>query len=395
MAYLAADEVDDVVYSLDMKVLFESIGVLVHYNFSLPYYLTKTSEIDSIALSTGLFPISVGGYYYISRAWKKIKVYLSRTGVGFIDELNYVKPIRERLIRRITAKQHYDVVHLNSKEDLSQLSGVKIPKLFVLHGSPDYADKQTCKMLRGVYSEVDAFVAVSRHAAYMLREKCGFEPTHVIHHGVDVELFNPLSYAKDHARAILGLPQDKKVILWNARLSPEKRLETLIYALSKVVKEFKDVVVIVKTRAVVKDYEAKIRSIIRKLNLGANVIFDKGWTPLVKMPMYYRASDLYINTSVTEAFGSLTMLEAMACGIPTIANNASSNPEALGNGGLLYDKDDSSDLAEKTLKILTDERLSMLLSYKASRRVLEELTLQKISEKYVKLYNSLVHEGIS
>jgi glycosyltransferase involved in cell wall biosynthesis len=298
---------------------------------------------------------------------EKIKVYLSRTGVVFIDELKYVKPIRERLIRRIAAKQHYDVVHLNSTEALSQLSGVKIPKLFVLHGSLDHADKQTCKMLGDVYSKVDAFVAVSYHAAYMLREKCGFESTHVIHHGVDVELFNPLSYAKDHARATLGLPQDKKIILWNARLSPEKRLETLIYALPKVVKEFKDVVVIVKTQAVVEDYEAKIRSIIRKLDLGAHVIFDKGWTTLVKMPMYYRASDLYINTSVTEAFGSLTMLEAMACRIPTIANNASSNPEALGNGGLLYDTDDSSDLAEKILKILTDERLSMLLSYKVSR----------------------------
>jgi glycosyltransferase involved in cell wall biosynthesis len=325
----------------------------------------------------------MGGYYYISRGWKKIKVYLSRTGVGFIDELKYVKPIRERLIKRIAAKQRYDVVHLNSTEALSQLSGVKIPKLFVLHGSPDYADKQTCKMLEDVYSKVDAFVVVSRHAAYMLREKCGFEPTHVIHHGVDVELFNPLSYAKDHARATLGLPQDKKIILWNARLSPEKKLETLIYALPKVVKEFKDVVVIVKTRAVVKDHEAKIRSIIRKLKLGAHVIFDKGWAPWVKMPMYYRASDLYINTSVTEAFGSPTMLEAMACGIPTIANNASSNPEALGNGGLLYDKDDSFDLGEKILKVLTDERLSMLLSYKASRRVFEELTFQKISEKYV------------
>jgi glycosyltransferase involved in cell wall biosynthesis len=337
----------------------------------------------------------MGGYYYISRAWKKIKVYLSRTGVGFIDELKYVKLIRERLMKRIAAKQRYDVVHLNSTEALSQLSGVKIPKLFVLHGSPDYADKQTCKMLGDVYSKVDAFVAVSRHAAYMLREKCGFEPTHVIHHGVEVELFNPLRYAKDHARAMLGLPQDKRVILWNARLSPEKRLETLIYALPKVVKEVKDVVVMVKTRAVVKNYEVKIRSIIRKLNLGAHVIFDKGWTPWVKMPMYYRASDLYVNTSVTEAFGSLTMLEAMACGIPTIANNASSNPEALGNGGLLYDKDDSYDLAEKILKVLTDERLSMLLSYKASMRVLKELTLQKVSEKYVKLYNSLLHEGIS
>jgi glycosyltransferase involved in cell wall biosynthesis len=245
-------------------------------------------------------------------------------------------------------------------------------------------------MLEDVYTKVDAFVTVSNHAAYTLREKCGFEPTHVIYHGVDVELFNPLSYAKAVARATLGLPQRKKIILWNARLLPEKRLETLIYALPYVVKEFKDVVVVVKTRAVVKDYEVKIRSIIKRLNLNAYIMFEKGWIPWIKLPIYYWASDLYVNTSLTEAFGSLAMLEAMACGTPTIANNASSNPEALGVGGFLYDKDDSRDLAEKILKILTDERLSMLLSYKASKRVLEELTLQKVSEKYLKLYKSIV-----
>ena len=198
-----------------------------------------------------------------SKTSEKIRVYLTSTGVGFIDEVNYIKPIRERLIAWIAAKQRHDVVHLNSAGALGQLNEVKIPKLFVLHGSPDFADKHTCRMLEDVYTKVDAFVTVSNHAAYTLREKCGFEPTHVIYHDVDVELFNPLSYAKAVARATLGLPQRKNTILWNARLSPEKRLETLIYALPYVVKEFKDVVVVVKTRAVVKDYEVKIRSIIK------------------------------------------------------------------------------------------------------------------------------------
>jgi len=48
-----------------MKVFFESIGVLIHYSFSLPYYLARRSEIENIGLSSGLFPIAVGGYYYI------------------------------------------------------------------------------------------------------------------------------------------------------------------------------------------------------------------------------------------------------------------------------------------------------------------------------------------
>ncbi|MFP3191140.1 MAG: hypothetical protein RXR31_07410, partial [Thermoproteota archaeon] len=74
---------------------------------------------------------------------------------------------------------------------------------------------------------------------------------------------------------------------------------------------------------------------------------------------------------------------------PTIANNASSNPEALGDGGLLYNRDDSVDLAEKILKIVMDEKYARLLSHKAFKRIVDELTLYEISQKYLTLYSSL------
>jgi glycosyltransferase involved in cell wall biosynthesis len=172
-------------------------------------------------------------------------------------------------------------------------------------------------------------------------------------------------------------------------LSPEKRLETLLYALPYVIKEFKDILVLVKTRATVKDYEVKVKRLINRLGLSMYVIFDKGWTPLNNMPMYYRAADVYVNTSITEAFGSLAMLEAMACGLPVIANDASSNPEALGDGGLLYNRNDSTDLAEKILKVLTEERYAKLLSYRAFKRIVNELNLYSIARRYLVVYSSL------
>jgi glycosyltransferase involved in cell wall biosynthesis len=223
----------------------------------------------------------------------------------------------------------------------------------------------------------------------MLRNKCDFEPTHVIHHGVDLELFNPLTYSKKQARRLLGLPEDKKIILWNARLSPEKKIETLLYAIPKVLKSYKNLMVLVKTRAVDKAYKMKVKKLVKKLNLDKHVLFEESWTPLTKLSQYYRAADVYVNTSTSEAFGSLTMLEAMACGVPTIANNASSNPEALGDGGLLYDRNNAVDLAEKLLKVLTDEKYAELIGYKAFKRVLDELALHNIARKYLSVYSSL------
>ena len=374
-----------------MRILFETIGILVHYNFALPHYLTRMKGVEEVNLLTGLFPIIMGGHYYISRSPKrKLRVTLYRSGVDLTDKLVSVTYFKNNALMNVIQKQYnYSIIHLNTTEYLNVFAKLKIPKLLVLHGSPDYVDERGCRALENVYAKIDAFVTVSFHAARVLRERCGFAPTHIIHHGVDVELFNPLTYSKNQAKRLLGLPLDKKIILWNARLYPEKKVETLLYALPYVVKEVKDVLVVIKTRAVVKDYEAKVKRIIDRLNLGRYIIFDKGWTPLNNLPIYYRAADAYVNTSTTEAFGSLTMLEAMACGVPTIANNASSNPEALGDGGLLYDRNNAVDLAEKVLKVLTDEKYAKLLGYKAFKRVSKELTLDNIARKYLSLYSSL------
>jgi glycosyltransferase involved in cell wall biosynthesis len=348
-------------------------------------------EVEEVNLLTGLFPIIMGGYYYVSRPSKrKLRITLYKSDVDFIDKLGFSDILENNTLKHIAQECYkYNIIHLNTTKHLNVFTKLKIPKLFVLHGSPDYVDERGCRALEEVYTRVNAFIAVSFHAARELRDKCGFEPTHVIHHGVDVEFFNPLTCAKDRARRLLDLPLNKKIILWNARLSPEKKIETLLCALPYVIREFKDVLVIVKTRAVVKDYEVKVKKIINRLGLSKYVILDKSWSPLNNMPVYYRAADVYVNTSTTEAFGSLAMLEAMACGIPTIANNASSNPEVLGDGGLLYDRNSSTDLAEKILKVLIDEKHAKLLGYKAFKRVLNELTLHNIAQKYLSLYFSL------
>jgi len=373
-----------------MNILFQTIGVLVHYNFALPHYLSRLKSVDEIHLLTDLFPISMGGLYYIIKSGEKLKLRLLKSGVNIIDQINVVKQFKRDVLKHEISKQNtYDLIHLNASDDLELFFRSHIPKLFVLHGSPDFINERGCKDLEKIYSKVDAFVTVSIYAAHKLYENCGFKPTHIIHHGIDIEIFNPLSYSKNVAKKMLSLSKDKKIILWNARLSPEKKLETLLYALPYVIREFKDILVLIKTRSIVKNYENKIKRIINRLNLSRYIIFDKSWTSLNNMPIYYRVADVYVNTSTTEAFGSLTMLEAMACGVPTIANNASSNPEALGDGGLLYNRDDSMDLAEKILKILTDNREAKLFGYRASKRIINELNLYSIAQKYIALYSSL------
>jgi len=367
-------------------VLFQSVGILVHYNWALPYYFIRTTDVEIVDNITSFFTILMGGFYYLFKSQGRIKLSLIKSGISGIDSNNLVKLLAKMYAKRVVKERNYDVVHINSYDVIGkEFLKLPLPRVFVLHGSLDFANGSVCSSLNEIYSTVEAFVVVSMHAATRLNELCGFRPTTIIHHGIDVEIFNPTSYPKDLARRILGLPKDKKIILWNARMEREKKLETLIKALPYVVREYKDILILIKTRTIDPSYETMIQKLVNKLNVEKYVVFDERWSPLIKMPLYYRAADIYVNTSVTEAFGSLTMLEAMACGTPTVANNASSNPEALGDGGLLYNGE-PYDLAEKLMKILSDSKLAKALSYKAYKRIVNGLTLVHTARKYCELY---------
>jgi len=321
---------------------------------------------------------------------RRLRATMYRSGIDSIDKQLLSSLLEVSRLKHVVRESHeYSVIHINSTKYLVYFEKMKIPKLFVFHGSPDNIDTQDCKTLEEVYSKVDAFITASFHAANTLHDKCGFKPTHVIHHGVDVELFNPLTYSKNHARRLLGLSPYEKIILWNARLSPEKKIETLMYALPHVIKWYKNLLVLVKTRAVNRVYKIKVKKLVKKLNLDKNVLFEESWTPLTKLSLYYRAADVYVNTSTSEAFGSMAMLEAMACGVPTIANKASSNPEAIKDGGLLYNYNDPLDLAEKIVELLNDEKLMRTMSRKAVNRVVKELQLRNIAMDYLRVYANL------
>jgi len=66
----------------------------------------------------------------------------------------------------------------------------------------------------------------------------------------------------------------------------------------------------------------------------------------------YQGAAVYATPSLYEGFG-LTALEAMACGVPTIAANRTSLPEVVGDGGLLVEPEPEA-FASAMQGVLTD-----------------------------------------
>ena len=75
----------------------------------------------------------------------------------------------------------------------------------------------------------------------------------------------------------------------------------------------------------------------------------------------YNSCSLFVLPSYHEGFG-LPALEAMACGAPVVASNATSLPEVLGNPEALFNPSQPSDIADKIEHVLTDAGFRKRLS---------------------------------
>lgn len=90
---------------------------------------------------------------------------------------------------------------------------------------------------------------------------------------------------------------------------------------------------------------------IARLGLEGRVILPGIVAEADKLALY-RAAGLYVTPSAYEGFG-LTALEAMACGVPTIAADRTSLPEVVGDGGLLVAPEPAA-LAEAIVAVAND-----------------------------------------
>ena len=85
------------------------------------------------------------------------------------------------------------------------------------------------------------------------------------------------------------------------------------------------------------------------------------------LPALYSGALAFTFPSLYEGFG-LPPLEAMSCGTPVIASNASSLPEVVGDAGLLLDPHDPTAWADAAQHVIEDEGLRRELSRKGLQR---------------------------
>ncbi len=226
------------------------------------------------------------------------------------------------------------------------LSFLRHPEFF-RGGNRFYLQKMTGVTCR----RAAAVVAVSEFTAREVVALLGIprERIHVIYHGVDPVL-KPLP-AGDVARFRLERELPERFILYLGTLEPRKNLPTLVQAFARL-KDPALHLVLAGGRGWL--YET-IFAEVERLGLTGRVHFP-GYISPQDQVYWYNAATAFAYISHYEGFG-LPVLEALACGTPTLAAETTALPEAAGDAAVLVPPTDVTAVAEGLHRVLTDAGL--------------------------------------
>jgi glycosyltransferase involved in cell wall biosynthesis len=211
----------------------------------------------------------------------------------------------------------------------------------------------------------------------------------VIYNGIDVGP-EPDAAARARAREMLNVSDDTLVIGTIARLDPVKDLGTLIKAVAQLPDSVRASLVVLGDGP----ERLGLEQTARELSMRAPVCFlgrrddARNWLA---------GCDVYVNSSVSEGI-SLTILEAMAAGLPIIATRVGGTPEVIDDScGRLIPSRDVGALTAALLSLSEKPALRLALGKAARARVEARFTLDRMVREYRQVYieSTRVNQGVS
>ena len=233
---------------------------------------------------------------------------------------------------------------------------------------------------------VSKYVAVCDSDARFLKNKkhVPAKKIAIIHNGADTRRFAAPQNARKAIRHALGFSETDFVLIQVARLHPGKGHRVLLEAMRQLLHFHPTLKLICLGEG---EEEPQLRAFCKSLGLADGVRFA-GYQHNV--PEWLSAADINVLPSFYEGL-PLTILEAMAAGLPTVASNVGGIPEAIEDGvsGLLVPPGDPHRLAQALAFLLRDPAIRVRIGQAAHARMLRNFSFEQQVRSTERMYLDL------
>jgi len=214
-----------------------------------------------------------------------------------------------------------------------------------------------------------------------------------MYNAVDIERFYPDPRSRKEIRRALGI-EAAKVIGIVGQLTPRKGQLELIEAFAETSREFPNTVLLIVGEPLFNrdaEYAKSVANAARAAGVADRILFlgQREDTPAIM-----RALDLLVVNSRTEPFG-LTVIEAMASGVPVLATAVDGIKEIVrhGENGWLVKSLDRGALVKAMLTLLRDQSLRRQLAGEGRREAIAHFSTKRFLSEVEQLYCDVLESG--
>jgi glycosyltransferase involved in cell wall biosynthesis len=233
-------------------------------------------------------------------------------------------------------------------------------------------------------------VSIAQEVTRTFIEEYGRAPAAEIPNAIPTELYTPDTTRCAEWRSQHEVPQDALVFTCVAGLRPQKNHRLLLQAFAQAAPQLPDALLLLVGPPDRLDpaYAESLQRLAQELGLGQRVRFLGSCSDV---PDILRASDVFVLSSDYEG-NPLSVLEAMAAGLPVVSTAVGGVPELVQHGatGLLVPAGDARALAEAITQLGRDADQRAAMGHAARQTALERFDVRAMSRAYAALYQQLL-----
>ncbi|CAG7648811.1 N-acetyl-alpha-D-glucosaminyl L-malate synthase BshA [Paenibacillus allorhizosphaerae] len=351
------------VVATELGKLLAEKGHEVHFiTHSMPFRLGKFDK------NISYHEVEVNDYYVFKYPPYDLSLASKLAQVAKLEELDLLHV-------------HYAIPHAVCALLAKQMVGPQLKVVTTLHGTDITVlaqDESLSDLISYAIDESDAVTAVSQDLIEETRRLLGItKPIDLAYNFVDKRVYYPREVSE--LRKEFAHP-DEKILIHISNFRPVKRVTDVVEIFDQVRKEVPSRLLFVGEGPEL----SKVLCKVKELGILDRVTFCGKQDDVAQL---LSLGDLMLLPSEKESFG-LVALEAMACGVPTIASDAGGIPELITHGetGFLAGIGDVDQMAAYAKQLLSDEAMYARMKQACLHRARFTFCNDLITRQYEEIY---------